>query len=155
MGEGNVAFAPQVQRGAISEVKTLVIAKVLLRKKEWNNRWELSDTISPLNLKRFIGKESIEDMNLKFLIEKTVFKMYSVRYFITIIIALKSILLFSQDLPPKQAYPYDVKQIHSGHSLTDPLFYPHWPGQYVNLMTTLRGNWAGDDIGKSTIQAHL
>ena len=77
--------------------------------------------------------------------------MQRARYLITIIIALKSILLFSQDLPPKQAYPYDVKQIHSGHSLTDPLFYPHWPGQYVNLMTTLRGNWAGDDIGKSTI----
>jgi len=30
--------------------------------------------------------------------------------------------LFCQDLPPKQAYPLDVKHIHSGHSLTDPLF---------------------------------
>lgn len=57
----------------------------------------------------------------------------------------------AQDLPPKQAYPYSVKQIHSGHSLTDPLFHPHWPGQYVNLMTKLRGVWAGNDIGKSTI----
>ena len=54
-------------------------------------------------------------------------------------------------MPPKQAYPYTIKQIHSGHSLTDPLFYPHWPGQYVNLMTQLRGTWAGNDIGKSTI----
>lgn len=59
--------------------------------------------------------------------------------------------LNSQELPPKQAYPFGVKQIHSGHSLTDPLFYPHWPGQYVNLMTTIRGTWAGDDIAKSTI----
>jgi hypothetical protein len=58
---------------------------------------------------------------------------------------------FSQTLPPKQAYPFNVKQIHSGHSLTDPLFYPHWPGQYVNLMTQVRGQWAGNEIGKSTI----
>ncbi len=54
-------------------------------------------------------------------------------------------------LPPKQAYPYDIRQIHSGHSLTDPLFGQPWPGQYVNLMTDVRGVWAGDDIGKSTI----
>ncbi len=59
--------------------------------------------------------------------------------------------LQSQSLPPKQAYPLDVKQIHSGHSLTDPLFGQPWPGQYVNLITQLRGVWAGDDIGKSTI----
>ncbi|HYF04394.1 MAG TPA: T9SS type A sorting domain-containing protein [Patescibacteria group bacterium] len=57
----------------------------------------------------------------------------------------------AQTLPPKQAYPFTVKQIHSGHSLTDPLFYPHWPGQYVNLMTGVRGVWAGDAIGKSTM----
>jgi hypothetical protein len=57
----------------------------------------------------------------------------------------------AQTLPPKQAYPLNVKQIHSGHSLTDPLFYPHWPGQYVNLMTEVRGAWAADAIGKSTM----
>lgn len=55
------------------------------------------------------------------------------------------------NLPPKQASPFDVKQIHSGHSLTDPLFYPHWPGQYVNLMNHVLGYWAEDLIGKSTI----
>jgi PKD repeat protein len=60
-------------------------------------------------------------------------------------------IVFSQNLPPKQAYAFDVKQIHSGHSLTDPLFFPHWPGQFVNLMTHVRGTWAGDEIGKSTI----
>jgi hypothetical protein len=56
-----------------------------------------------------------------------------------------------QVLPPKQAYPLNIKQIHSGHSLTDPLFGQPWPGQYVNLLTQLRGVWAGVDIGKSTI----
>lgn len=59
--------------------------------------------------------------------------------------------LYGQALPPKQAYPLDVRQIHSGHSLTDPLFGQPWPGQYVNLITDQRGTWAGDDIGKSTI----
>ncbi|MBK8626934.1 MAG: RHS repeat-associated core domain-containing protein [Saprospiraceae bacterium] len=31
---------------------------------EWNNRWELSDTISPENLKRYNGKELFSEMNL-------------------------------------------------------------------------------------------
>ena len=57
--------------------------------------------------------------------------------------------IYSQELPPKQAYEFDVKQIHSGHSLTDPLFHP-WPGQYRYLMTEhLSGPW--DKLGKSTI----
>ena len=61
---------------------------------------------------------------------------------------------FGQTLPPKQAYPYNVKQIHSGHSLTDPLFGT-WPGQYVDLVASqnsLQG-WAIFDVmvGKSTI----
>lgn len=60
-------------------------------------------------------------------------------------------VVHAQNLPPKVAYPFNVKQIHSGHSLTDPLFYPHWPGQFVNLMNHVRGTWAGDEIGKSTI----
>jgi hypothetical protein len=59
-----------------------------------------------------------------------------------------------QMLPPKQAYPLTIKQIHSGHSLTDPLFYPHWPGQYVNLMGQVlqQQPWQIMDrtIGKST-----
>jgi len=59
--------------------------------------------------------------------------------------------LRAQELPPKAAYLFNTKQIHSGHSLTDPLFGQPWPDQYVNLMTDVRGNWAGDDIGKSTI----
>lgn len=58
---------------------------------------------------------------------------------------------YGQDLPPKESYPLHVKQIHSGHSLTDPLFGQPWPGQYVSMMTQLRDTWAGDDIAKSTI----
>ena len=65
--KGNVAFAPQVQRGAISEVKTLCDSQSAFAEKEWNNHWELSDTISPLNLKRFNGKELWTEMDLNLL----------------------------------------------------------------------------------------
>jgi hypothetical protein len=64
-------------------------------------------------------------------------------------------LSVAQTLPPKQAYPFNVKQIHSGHSLTDPLFHPNWPGQFVNLMGILNAqpasNLLNSMIGKSTI----
>ncbi len=71
-----------------------------------------------------------------------------------VLLILSCILLCENtqaQLPPKEAYPFNVLQIHSGHSLTDPLFYPHWPGQYVNLMNGVLGEWSGDMIGKSTI----
>lgn len=74
------------------------------------------------------------------------------RYLVVFVLVLGlKVVSTAQELPPKQAYAYDVKQIHSGHSLTDPLFGQPWPGQYVDLMTGLRGTWAGDDIGKATI----
>ena len=61
----------------------------------------------------------------------------------------------AQLLPPKQAYPTTITQIHSGHSLTDPLFYPNWPGQYVNLMSGINKvpayQLSDKVIGKSTI----
>ncbi len=59
--------------------------------------------------------------------------------------------IFSQEmgLPPKDTYPYSIRQIHSGHSLTDPLFHP-WPGQYRYLMHNLL-NAPWDNLGKSTI----
>lgn len=61
----------------------------------------------------------------------------------------------AQPLGPKDAYPFTVRQIHSGHSLTDPLFYPHWPGQYVRLMAAQmqQDPWEliNTVIGKSTI----
>lgn len=56
---------------------------------------------------------------------------------------------FAQTLPPKKAYPLAVKQIHSGHSLTDPLFH-HWPGQYRFLVVDVLGG-VFDNLGKSTI----
>lgn len=63
--------------------------------------------------------------------------------------------VFAQILPPKKAYPFTVKQIHSGHSLTDPLFHPHWPGQFVNLVgyKTNEEAWKLMDkmVGKSTV----
>ena len=70
---------------------------------------------------------------------------------IFILIVVNCYLLAQGPLPPKTAYPLNTRQIHSGHSLTDPLFGQPWPGQYVTLMSRLRNTWAGDDIGKSTI----
>jgi Secretion system C-terminal sorting domain len=77
------------------------------------------------------------------------------KYFFALsLIFLFKTLVFSQNLVPKQAYSLNVKQIHSGHSLTDPLFYPHWPGQFVNLMGIVTGTpaWQLMDktLGKST-----
>ncbi|MDI1235471.1 MAG: T9SS type A sorting domain-containing protein [bacterium] len=71
-----------------------------------------------------------------------------------IFVFLSTYLSFGQSLPPKQAYPLNVKQIHSGHSLTDPLF-ANWPGQYVNLIGIVNAlpSWQlfDDMVGKSTI----
>jgi hypothetical protein len=73
---------------------------------------------------------------------------------VTVLFCLSVCTVFAQLLPPKQAYPLNVKQIHSGHSLTDPLFFPHWPGQFVNLMgvklNTQGGSLFDTRIGKST-----
>jgi hypothetical protein len=57
--------------------------------------------------------------------------------------------LSQPNLPPKALSPLGVRQIHSGHSLTDPLFHP-WPGQFVTLVGMELGAWAGDIVGKST-----
>jgi hypothetical protein len=76
------------------------------------------------------------------------------RVLLWVLFCLTIRVLQAQNLPPKQAYPYSVKQIHSGHSLTDPLFYPHWPGQYVNLISNVTGivSWQiMNSIGKSTV----
>lgn len=76
------------------------------------------------------------------------------RHFLTLLSISAALTCHAQPLEPKQAYPFTVKQIHSGHSLTDPLFYPNWPGQYVNLMAAVTGQsaWQLIDrmIGKST-----
>lgn len=71
-----------------------------------------------------------------------------------IFVLLSTLMSFGQVLPPKEAYPFDVKQIHSGHSLTDPLF-ANWPGQFVNLIGIKNAlpSWQLFDamVGKSTI----
>jgi hypothetical protein len=70
-----------------------------------------------------------------------------------ILVLISTCYTFGQTLPPKQAYPFNIKQIHSGHSLTDPLFAP-WPGQYVDLVANLNSlqGWSIFDVivGKST-----
>jgi hypothetical protein len=62
-------------------------------------------------------------------------------------------MCYSQFNFVKPAYPIDVLQIHSGHSLTDPLF-SNWPGQYVNLVGHVNdlGGWEIFNVmvGKST-----
>jgi len=53
-----------------------------------------------------------------------------------LLLLLLSILTFntySQILPPRTPSPFNVKQLHCGHSLTSPLFMP-WPGQYVEAV---------------------
>lgn len=70
------------------------------------------------------------------------------------LLLIHTCLVFGQQLPPKLASPFNVKQIHSGHSLTDPLFGP-WPGQYVDLVASENSTqgWQIFDqmVGKSTI----
>jgi PKD repeat protein len=79
--------------------------------------------------------------------------MKSIFLFLALYLNL-SIIVTGQSLPPKVASPINVLQIHSGHSLTDPLFHPHWPGQYVNLMGHINNipSWQLFDVmvGKST-----
>lgn len=70
-------------------------------------------------------------------------------YILNSIVLLFSSLAFAQTLPPKAVYPLNVKQIHSGHSLTDPLF-SNWPGQYPYLVSTVLGG-SFDNVKKSTI----
>ncbi|MCX7607554.1 MAG: hypothetical protein N2170_09895, partial [Bacteroidia bacterium] len=63
-------------------------------------------------------------------------------------------LMYAQSLPPKPPYSYAVKQLHCGHSLTDPLFTP-WPGQWCGLVGYLNGmaGWQvrGHLVGDATL----
>ncbi|MCS6979441.1 MAG: T9SS type A sorting domain-containing protein [Flavobacteriales bacterium] len=61
----------------------------------------------------------------------------------------------AQNLPPKAPYPFNIKQLHCGHSLTDPLFNP-WPGQFVELIAQqngFAGGWQawGSLVGSATL----
>jgi len=70
-------------------------------------------------------------------------------FYSILVLLVVATLSFAQTLPPKEAYTLNVKQIHSGHSLTDPLFNP-WPGQYRFLVFDVLGG-DFDHLGKSTI----
>lgn len=74
--------------------------------------------------------------------------------FLINLLSVLSVNLNAQSLPPKQAYPLNVKQLHCGHSLTDPLFSP-WPGQYVELVASLNNQqgWQayGSLVGSATL----
>jgi hypothetical protein len=67
----------------------------------------------------------------------------------SIIFSLITLISFGQTLLPKNPSPLNVKQIHSGHSLTDPLFNP-WPGQYSYLIGEVLGG-SFDNIRASTV----
>lgn len=65
---------------------------------------------------------------------------------LNVVLLLCSTASIAQTLPPKKASPLTVKQLHSGHSLTDPVF----SGHYQSLIALhLGGVW--DNIAKSTI----
>ncbi|AXE17358.1 hypothetical protein DR864_06245 [Runella rosea] len=70
-------------------------------------------------------------------------KIISVAFFVL----FTTYLSFGQLLPHKQAYPLNVKQLHSGHSLTDPLFSD---GHLRHLVGNILGGPVAN-IGKSTI----
>ncbi|MCS7027573.1 MAG: T9SS type A sorting domain-containing protein [Bacteroidia bacterium] len=77
--------------------------------------------------------------------------------FIFLLLALVTCFLdyvIAQSVPPKPAYPFNIKQLHCGHSLTDPLFNP-WPGQYNGLVGSLNSvpawmSW-GLFVGRATL----
>lgn len=56
------------------------------------------------------------------------------------------------ELPPREPSPLSVRQIHSGHSLTDTYMSHPWPGRLILATRTIPGGEdAYDTIGKSTI----
>ncbi len=57
---------------------------------------------------------------------------------------------WSSDYPPRQANPVNVKQIHSGHSLSDTYMVYPWPGLLILATSALRGTQPYDNIAKST-----
>lgn len=63
-----------------------------------------------------------------------------------------SLPLFAQErMPPREASPMTVRQIHSGHSLTDVYSANPWPGRLILATETMRGAKPYDTIFRSTI----
>ena len=80
--------------------------------------------------------------------------MIKKQHFIIYLLFLMGTNSLAQSLAPKPPYPFDVKQLHCGHSLTAPLFFP-WPGQYVELVADSNGldGWQIMDqmVGNATL----
>lgn len=55
------------------------------------------------------------------------------------------------DLPPREPSPLSVRQIHSGHSLTDTYMIHPWPGRLILATEKRPGTRPYDTIIKSTI----
>jgi hypothetical protein len=69
-------------------------------------------------------------------------------------LGIGNLCLVAQTLPTKPAYPFNIRQIHVGHSLTDPLFSP-WPGMFNGAVAAANSvqpwqSW-GTYVGKATL----
>lgn len=63
-----------------------------------------------------------------------------------------SLPLFAQErMPPREASPMTVRQIHSGHSLSDVYGANPWPGRLILATETMRGTRPHDTIARSNI----
>lgn len=66
-------------------------------------------------------------------------------------LVLASLPLAAQELPPRKASLVNVRQIHSGHSLSDAYGSNPWPGRLILATTILPGNDAYNTIHRSII----
>lgn len=60
-------------------------------------------------------------------------------------------VLAETQLPPREPSPPTVRQIHSGHSLTDTYMIHPWPGRLILATERIRGTKPHDTIKASTI----
>lgn len=68
------------------------------------------------------------------------------------VLALSSGPVLAQELlPPREASPLTVRQIHSGHSLSDTYMANPWPGRLILATETQRGSRPHDTIFNSAI----
>lgn len=60
-------------------------------------------------------------------------------------------LVAQEPMPPRQASPMTVMQVHSGHSLTDAYMSSPWPGRLILATEQIRGTRPHDTIHNSPI----
>jgi hypothetical protein len=60
-------------------------------------------------------------------------------------------LAAQEDLPARKPSPMTVRQIHSGHSLSDAYFHFPWPGRLILATETVRGTKPFETIQRSFI----